>query len=137
MSAIDKDTEKSPGGVDTDHNLKISADRNLEQVDAAWKFLDDHRDAANFKESSVDLGALRRKIDWHIVPLMFCCYTMQFLDKVILNYAGVMTIRQDLNLQGNDFSNVATFLFVGLLCFEIPNGKSQKISSYGSKRERK
>jgi len=137
MSAIDKDTEKSPGGVDTDHNLKISADRNLEQVDAAWKFLDDHRDAANFKESSVDLGALRRKIDWHIVPLMFCCYTMQFLDKVILNYAGVMTIRQDLNLQGNDFSNVATFLFVGLLCFEIPNGKSNKISSYGSKRERK
>lgn len=32
-----------------------------------------------------------------------------------------MGINKDLKLQGNDFSNVATFLFVGLLCFEVPN----------------
>lgn len=32
-----------------------------------------------------------------------------------------MGISKDLKLQGNDFSNIATFLFVGLLCFEIPN----------------
>ena len=96
----------------------------LAEVDAAWTFLDSHRDAANIEDSvPADLAALRREIDWRIVPLMFCCYTMQFLDKVNLNYAGVMTIRQDMNLQGNDFSNVATFLFVGLLCFEIPNSE--------------
>ncbi|KAH6605879.1 hypothetical protein Trco_005032 [Trichoderma cornu-damae] len=52
---------------------------------------------------------------------MFLCYTMQFLDKVILNYAAVMGLNADLHLQGNDFSNVATFCFVGLLVFEIPN----------------
>ncbi|GAO16713.1 hypothetical protein UVI_02002590 [Ustilaginoidea virens] len=82
-------------------------------------FLNDHRDAAGV--DAVDLNALRRRIDWHIVPLMFLCYTMQFLDKVILNYAAVMGLASDLRLKGNDFSNVATFLFVGLLCFEIPN----------------
>lgn len=32
-----------------------------------------------------------------------------------------MGIQRDLRLVGNDFSNIATFLFVGLLCFEIPN----------------
>lgn len=32
-----------------------------------------------------------------------------------------MGLNKDLKLQGNDFSNIATFLFVGLLCFEIPN----------------
>ena len=53
-------------------------------VDTAWKFLDHHRDVAA-SNVSVDIDALRRKIDWRIVPLMFCCYTMQFLDKVILN----------------------------------------------------
>ncbi|KAM4062853.1 major facilitator superfamily protein [Hirsutella rhossiliensis] len=95
------------------------ASRNRTDVDAAWKFLNDHRHAEGV--SAVDLAALRRKIDWHIVPLMFCCYTMQFLDKVILNYAAVMGINKDLNLKGNDFSNIATFLFVGLLCFEVPN----------------
>jgi hypothetical protein len=35
-----------------------------------------------------------------------------------------MGLNQDLNLKGNDFSNIATFLFVGLLCFEIPNSPS-------------
>jgi hypothetical protein len=55
----------------------VSAD-----VDAAWKFLDGHRDAA---VTETDLTALRHKIDWHIVPIMFLCYTMQFLDKVIYN----------------------------------------------------
>jgi len=91
-------------------------------LDSAWKYLDAHRDQ-NAADGSglVDLKALRRKIDWHIVPLMFLCYTLQFLDKVILNYGAVMGLNKDLNLQGNDFSNIATFLFVGLLCFEIPN----------------
>ncbi|KAK7180289.1 hypothetical protein DPSP01_009451 [Paraphaeosphaeria sporulosa] len=87
-------------------------------VDAAWEFLDKHRNA---RFDSADIKALRQKIDWHIVPLMFCCYTMQFLDKVILNYAAVMGLPKDLHLQGNEFSNVATFLFVALLCFEVPN----------------
>ncbi|QPG94525.1 hypothetical protein C2857_006300 [Epichloe festucae Fl1] len=97
----------------------LPATAGVTNVDAAWNFLNHHRDAAGV--DAVNIDALRRKIDWHIVPLMFLCYTMQFLDKVILNYAAVMGINKDLKLTGNDFSNVATFLFVGLLCFEIPN----------------
>jgi hypothetical protein len=56
-------------------------------VDGAWKFLNAHRDAA----PSVDIKALRRKIDFHIVPLMFLCYTMQFLDKVIINVSSLLS----------------------------------------------
>src|SRR4051812_5149500 len=56
-------------------------DDSSSTIDTAWRFLDGHRGA----HTSVDMRALRRKIDWHIVPLMFLCYTMQFLDKVILN----------------------------------------------------
>ena len=41
-----------------------------------------------------------------------------------------MGIHKDLNLQGNDFSNVATFLFVGLLCFEIPNSELSLFPSH-------
>ena len=32
-----------------------------------------------------------------------------------------MGMTKDLQLTGNDFSNVAAFLFVALLCFEVPN----------------
>lgn len=91
-----------------------------DDVDAAWTYLHDHFDAHS-STNSIDIKALRRKIDYHIVPLMFACYTMQFVDKVILNYSAVMGIQKDLRLSGNDFSNIATFLFVGLLCFEVPN----------------
>jgi hypothetical protein len=59
------------------------AEGHLGQIDAAWKYLDDHRDATAV--DAVDVKALRRRIDFRIVPLMFLCYTLQFLDKVILN----------------------------------------------------
>lgn len=61
----------------------VEAKNNGIEVDNAWDFLDHHRDA-NVKDS-IDLEKLRRKIDWRIVPLMFAAYTMQFLDKIILN----------------------------------------------------
>lgn len=62
----------------------------VDNVDAAWQFLNEHRDAQGV--DAVNLSALRRKIDWHIVPLMFLCYTMQFLDKVILNVSRIPII---------------------------------------------
>ena len=86
-------------------------------VDTAWKYLRDHHDAAD----TASLKKLKWKIDLHIVPLMFCCYTMQFLDKLVYNYAAVMNIQKDLNLRGNDFTNIATFFFVAYLVFEVPN----------------
>jgi hypothetical protein len=33
----------------------------------------------------VDEKALLRRIDWRIVPIMFFCYIMQFVDKVLVN----------------------------------------------------
>jgi hypothetical protein len=43
-----------------------------------------------------------------------------------------MGINKDLGLVGNDFSNIATFLFVGLLCFEIPNSKETPSAAHFS-----
>ena len=102
--------------ADTSKNTPLSPSH----VDEAWKYLSTHT-TTPADVNNVNITALRRKIDWHIVPIMFACYTMQFLDKVILNYAAVMGLQKDLKLKGNEFSNIATFLFVGLLCFEIPN----------------
>lgn len=47
-----------------------------------------------------------------------------------------MGIKTDLNLQDNDFSNVATFLFVGLLCFEIPNSEKPSKPPSPTQKER-
>lgn len=48
--------------------------------DDAVVYLEGHNAHAN-----VDLAALRRKIDRRLLPYMFCCYVLQFLDKVMLN----------------------------------------------------
>ncbi|KAJ5112046.1 hypothetical protein N7532_000091 [Penicillium argentinense] len=76
---------------------------------------------AHESEVSVDLKALRRKIDCRLLPFMFCCYVLQFLDKVMLNYAAVMGIKTHLNLRGNEFSNTASWFFIAYLIAEVPN----------------
>lgn len=48
--------------------------------DDAVDYLETHTESAG-----VDLIALRRKIDRRVLPYMFCCYVLQFLDKVMLN----------------------------------------------------
>lgn len=122
------DEEKTPAPVLANAQATAQPDGASDSnVDQAWKFLNEHRDAAG-ADGVVDMKRLRRKIDLRVVPLMFLCYTMQFLDKVILNYAAVMGINEDLGLVGNQFSNIATFLFVGLLCFEVPNSESLPLS---------
>ncbi|KAJ5691665.1 hypothetical protein N7488_012400 [Penicillium malachiteum] len=74
-------------------------------------------------EINVNLKALRRRIDRRLLPFMFCCYLLQFLDKVMLNYAAVMGLKKDLSLTGNEFSNTATWFFIAYLIAEIPNGR--------------
>jgi hypothetical protein len=39
---------------------------------------------------SVDLKALRRRIDWRIVPIIATCYGLQFLDKIIINVSQAL-----------------------------------------------
>lgn len=58
--------------------------QDMNDPDRAYDFLTSalaSQDAA----AQIDLKRLRRKVDWYIVPIMFLCYTMQFIDKVSLN----------------------------------------------------
>ncbi|ORY15345.1 putative allantoate permease [Clohesyomyces aquaticus] len=63
-----------------------------------------------------------RKIDKRIVPLMFLCYFLQFLDKVVINYANIIGLQKDLKMKGQDFSWVATAFFIGYAIAEFPQG---------------
>ncbi|KFY32595.1 hypothetical protein V493_00064 [Pseudogymnoascus sp. VKM F-4281 (FW-2241)] len=96
----------------------IEASTESKDLDQAYLYIN-HQSQA---DETVDLKALRRKIDWWIVPIMFACYTLQFIDKVVINYAAVMGISKDLNLVGNNFSNVASSFFIAYLVAEVPNG---------------
>ena len=58
---------------------------NIEEVDAALIYLKNEGTAVM---TAIDEKKLVRKIDWMIVPLMWCCYTLQYLDKTLINYAA-------------------------------------------------
>jgi hypothetical protein len=75
--------------------MKSSSDlprkQDMNDSDQAYDFLTSalvSQDAA----ARVDLKKLRRQVDWHIVPIMFLCYTMQFIDKVSLNVYLVLIL---------------------------------------------
>ncbi|KAK8050300.1 allantoate permease [Apiospora phragmitis] len=67
-----------------------------------------------------DEKRLLRKIDLRIVPLMFGCYFLQYLDKTLINYANVMGLRKDTGITGDQYSELATVFYVTYLAFEFP-----------------
>jgi len=57
-------------------------------VDQAYHFLANDA-ASQGPTEEVDTRHLRRRIDWRILPIMFLCYTVGFIDKVALNVSIV------------------------------------------------
>lgn len=72
-SGSDKASATSPAG-----GVHGGADK---AIDTALNYTQNARSIV----SSVNEKQLLRKIDWRIIPIMFACYTMQFLDKVLIN----------------------------------------------------
>ncbi|KAK8028500.1 hypothetical protein PG991_005556 [Apiospora marii] len=77
-------------------------------------------------------GRLYRKIDFHVIPLMFLCYFYQFLDKVVVNYANVMGLQQSLGMRGQDFSWLATSFFLSYVAAEF--GQAYLLQRYPVRR---
>ncbi|EMG49942.1 hypothetical protein SBY92_001136 [Candida maltosa Xu316] len=61
-----------------------------------------------------------RKVDLRIVPLLCITYTLQFLDKLSLNYASAYTFKEDLGLYGQRYSYVAMIFNIAYLVSSFP-----------------
>lgn len=58
-------------------------------ADKALEFLRVNEDGEVGTVVAVDEKALVRKIDWMIVPIMFACYFLQYLDKSLCKLHGL------------------------------------------------
>ena len=65
--------------------------------------------------------ALLRRIDLRLMPIMMAGWTLQFIDKVVLNYANIMGLQKDAHLKGDEFSWLATGFFIAFSIFQLPN----------------
>lgn len=92
--------------------------------DEALKFLKNHADLSltsagdNYASSGAHKYSknVLRKIDTRIMFVMCGAYFLQFLDKNLLNYAGVMGIRS--KLTKNEFANLGTIFYVSYIFAE-------------------
>ncbi|KAH6643452.1 major facilitator superfamily domain-containing protein [Truncatella angustata] len=55
------------------------------------------------------------------MPFLCACYTLNFIDKVLLNYAKIMGMESQLHLIGNNYSNASSAFFIAVLLFSFPN----------------
>ncbi|EKG20334.1 Major facilitator superfamily [Macrophomina phaseolina MS6] len=99
---------------------KTKAALVVKDGDEALRFLATEAIAGDF--SRVDEKALVRKIDWMIIPLMWCCYCLQYLDKTLINYAAVMGLYEDASIDTDQFSTLAWIFYASYLAFEFPHG---------------
>ncbi|KDR73634.1 hypothetical protein GALMADRAFT_251402 [Galerina marginata CBS 339.88] len=63
---------------------------------------------------------LRRKIDWHLMPLMCIMYLMTFADKTTLGQSAVLGIIPGAHLTQNQFNWLGTIFYLSYLVFEYP-----------------
>jgi hypothetical protein len=74
--------EKKAGVVVEEENISISSAEQKQDLDAAGKFLQDHKDV---ESSVIDINKLRHKIDRNVITCLCLVFIMTFLDKAIYN----------------------------------------------------
>lgn len=86
--------------------VEVGEVKDVKNADAALDFL--RHEGEGVEMTAEDEKRLVRKIDWMIMPLMWCCYVAQYLDKTLINYAAVMGLYEDANITKADFSNLVS-----------------------------
>lgn len=63
---------------------------------------------------------LVRKIDLHLMPILWVMYILNYIDRTNVGNAEVAGMDKDLNLNDSKFSWILIVFFVGYLIMEVP-----------------
>ena len=70
--------------------------------------------------SSTDLERTYQKVTRRVVPLLFFCYLLAYLDRINIGYAQLQ-MRFDLHFSDAIYGLGASMFFVGYVLFEVPS----------------
>jgi len=137
--SLDEKHDAPAGSVVKLDEALATLEIDVKDADEAVAFLRDHPNADSVTQEALAiledperLKKLVRKINFTIVPCMFCVYFLQFLDKTTISYAAVMGLRTDTHLKGQDYSNASAMFYIGFLVAEFPTQfLAQRISFLG------
>ena len=63
---------------------------------------------------------LYRKLAWRIMPFLFLCFVLNWLDRVNISFAHLQ-FKTDLNISDATFGIIVGVFSIGYLLFEIPS----------------
>lgn len=64
--------------------------------------------------------ALYRRVTWRIIPFLFVCYVVSFLDRINIGFAQLQ-MKQDLGFSDAMYGLGAAAFYVGYVLFEVPS----------------
>lgn len=119
MASTDAEIEKSPR-VDglTSYSLSSKDDEkpqlmNIEDVEATNPDIEHPKAAERVSRFTKDEEeAVIRKLDWHLMPLIFTLYSISVLDRSNLGNAKIAGMDKDINLTGNRYAWLGTIFYI-------------------------
>jgi MFS family permease len=70
-------------------------------------------------------AAVYRKVDWRLIPFLFLCYIVAYLDRVNVGFAKLQ-MSSALSLSDAAFATGAGIFFIGYFFFEVPSNIALK-----------
>ena len=78
----------------------------------------DRRLAPQYTEKERD--AVIRKLDWHLMPLVFVLYSLSVLDRSNLGNARISGMEDDIDLTGNRYDWLGTAFYISCKLSPVP-----------------
>jgi len=63
--------------------------------------------------------AVIRKLDWHLMPLIFVLYSLSVLDRSNLGNAKIAGMSKDIDIAGNRYAWLGTIFYISCKCFSF------------------
>jgi MFS family permease len=79
-----------------------------------------HTAALTSTRASSDLENMYQKVTRRVVPLLFVCYLLAYLDRINIGYAQLQ-MRSELHFSDAIYGLGASMFFVGYVLFEVPS----------------
>ncbi|KAF4613819.1 hypothetical protein D9613_008073 [Agrocybe pediades] len=98
-------------------HLTNAQSQNLAKQDEARTFLSLNGNVSHRIAPREDV-LLLRKIDRHLMPIMFCIYFLQLMDKQTLSFSSVFGLAKDTDLVGDDYSLLGSIVFIAQLVMQ-------------------
>lgn len=65
--------------------------------------------------SAEEEAAVIRKLDWHLLPLVFVLYSLAVLDRSNLGNARIAGMEEDIDLSGNRYNWLGTIFYIAYI----------------------